>query len=249
MSLDVATTGTFATVEARLVDSRAHEDDGLRRAAWPSGRRGGRWLAVLALFALVSVTVEVDGWSGLDHAVSDWASSHRVASLWNAAKVVFDVATPEVALPITLAIGLLVAWRQHRWDIAARAVIQIGLVVASVLLLKPLLAVPGPTRNSLGDHGGAFPSGHTTSTVVCIALILAWLGRPRGMGARVAGTAAFVGIVAGSVIYLSYHYVSDVVGGVLLGVLILTLPFPAFLRRREPGEATAVGRADRSPAP
>src|SRR5213076_2968480 len=108
------------------------------------------------------------------------------------------------------------------------AVVRVGLVVASVLLLKPLLAVPGPTRNSLGDHGGAFPSGHTTSTLVCVALLLVWVGRPRTVTGRVAVNALLVAVVGMAVIYLNFHFLSDVVGGVLLGLLIATLPLPVF---------------------
>jgi membrane-associated phospholipid phosphatase len=243
---EAATAGTFAAVEVSPVDSRVREDGSPRPAA-RSPRRLGPWLALLGLFALVSATVEVHWWNGLDHAASDWSSSHRVPWFWNAAKVVFDVATPEVALPITLAIGLLLAWRQHRWDLAWRAGLQVALVVASVLLLKPLLAVPGPTRNPLGDHGGAFPSGHTTSTVVCAALILACLSRPRDRSARVACAALVVGIVGASVVYLSYHYVSDAVGGLLLGLLIVTLPVPVVRRQRTPVDATAAGTGSGSP--
>ena len=188
---------------------------------------------MLGLFALVALSVELAWWSRLDHFVNDWAAARRVTLLWNAAKVVFDVATPEIALPITLALGLLAAWRRHRWGIAGEAAIRVGLVVASVLLLKPMLAVPGPTRNPLGDHGGAFPSGHTTSTVVCVALLLAWVSWPRSVTGRVAVNAVVVAIVAVSVIYLNFHFISDVVGGVVLGLLIATLPLPVFRRRGE----------------
>jgi membrane-associated phospholipid phosphatase len=181
-------------------------------ALWPR-QRGGRWLSLLGW------------WSRLDHTVDDWASSRRVTVLWNAAKTLFDVATPEVALPITLAFGLLTAWRRHQWGIAGEAAIRVGLVVASVLLLKPLLAVHGP-RNSLGGHGGAFPSGHTTSAVVCVALLLAWVGWPRRVTGRVAVNAVVVAIVGGTVIYIHYHHLSDVVGGIVLGMLIATFPLP-----------------------
>ena len=198
-------------------------------------RPGGRSLALLGLFVLITVSVELGWWSRLDQSLSDWAVSRRGTTLWNAAKVVFDVATPESALPITLALAALVAWRRHSWGIIGEAAIRVGLVVASVLLLKPLLAVPGPTRNALGDHGGSFPSGHTTSTVVCMALLLAWVGWPRSVTGRVAVNAAVVAIVGASVVYIHYHYFSDVVGGVVLGLLIATLPLPFFrpvFRRR-----------------
>jgi membrane-associated phospholipid phosphatase len=227
-------TVTVAPVESHAVGSRAGVgDNGHRLAALSLRRPGGRWLALLGLFALVAVSVELAWWNRLDHSLSDWAVSQRGTPPWNAAKVVFDVADPVIALPITLALGLLVAWRRHRWGIAREAAIRVGLVVASVLLLKPLLAVPGPTRNALGDHGGAFPSGHTTSTVVCVALLLAWVGWPRWVTGRIAVIAVAVTIVGGSVIYLSYHHVSDVVGGVVLGLLIATLPLPVLRRRRE----------------
>jgi membrane-associated phospholipid phosphatase len=186
---------------------------------------------LLGTFALLTASVELSWWSGLDHAVNDWAAAHRVMPLWHAGKVVFDVATPEVALPITLALGAVTAWRRRRGEILGEAAIRIGLVVVAVLVLKPLIAAPGPTRNSLGPHGGAFPSGHTTSTVVCMALVLAWVGWPRTVPGRVAVDAAVVAVVGLTVLYLSYHYLSDVVGGVVLGTLIATLPLP-FLRNR-----------------
>jgi undecaprenyl-diphosphatase len=185
---------------------------------------------LLALFAMVALSVELAWWDQLDHSVNDWATTQRGTLPWKAAKVVFDVATPTVALSITLALGLLVAGRRHQWVIAGDAAIRIALVVASVLLLKPLLAVPGP-RNSLGDHGGAFPSGHTTSTVVCVALLLAWVRWPHRVTGRVAVNAVVVAVVGGTVIYLHYHHVSDVVGGVVLGLLIATLPLPVLRRR------------------
>jgi undecaprenyl-diphosphatase len=127
-------------------------------------------------------------------------------------------------------------------------VIRVVLVVASVLLLKPLLAVPGPTRNPLGDHGGAFPSGHTTSTLVCVAAILAWVGRPRSPAGRVAVDAVAVAVVAGSVIYLDYHFVSDVVGGAVLGLLIATVPLPLtrFSRRAAQARRRRTSRSRRA---
>lgn len=202
---------------------------------------------MLLLFVLVAVSVELTWWSRLDQTLNDWAATHRVPLFWNPAKIVFDVATPEVVLPITLAIGVLAAWRRHRWGIAGEAAIRVGLVVASVLVLKPLLAAPGPTRNALGPHGGAFPSGHTTSTLVCVALLLAWFAGPRWVRGRVALTVAAVAVVGLTVIYLNYHYFSDVVGGVLLGLLIATLPLPA-LGRPGDGEGVTPGPRFRAPA-
>jgi membrane-associated phospholipid phosphatase len=206
-------------------------------------RPAGRWLTLLGLFTLIAVSVELAWWSRPDRSLNDWAATQRESLPWQASKVVFDVATPEVALPITLALGVVLACSRRQWGLAFEAAIRVGLVVASVLLLKPLLAVPGPTRNPLGDNGGAFPSGHTASTVVCMALILAWVNWPRRVATRVAVIAVVVAIVGVAVIYVHYHYVSDVVGGVLLGLLVATLPLPPFGRRdeAEPSPASSTG--------
>ncbi|HET7432756.1 MAG TPA: phosphatase PAP2 family protein [Nocardioides sp.] len=223
-------------MESQAVDSRAGVGEGGRGTGVGVSRRAaGRSLVLLAGFVLVAVSAELGWWEGVDESVNDWAAAHRVDALWNAAKTVFDVATPETALPITLAIGVLVAWRRRRVWIAVDAAVRVGLVVASVLVLKPVLAIPGPTRNSLGGHGGSFPSGHTTSTLVCVALLLAWAGWPRSATGRAAVNAVVLAVVGGTVIYLQYHYLSDVVGGVVLGLLIATVPLPAPGRRSRYG--------------
>lgn len=194
-------------------------------------RTWGRWLALLGLFVLITVSVELAWWRGLDRYVNDWAATQRETFPWYVSQRVFDVATPEIALPVTLAIGLLAAWRSRRWGIAGEAAIRVGLAVSSVLLLKPLLGVAGP--GSLGRYGGSFPSGHTTSTVVCVALLLAWVGRPGWVTGRLAIAGAVVALVCVSGVYIHYHFVSDVVGGVVLGLLIAALPLPALGRHRD----------------
>jgi undecaprenyl-diphosphatase len=218
-------------VESQAVGRRAGTSDSGHPLAALSWRRPwGRSLALLGLFVLLAASVELGWWGGLDQSVRDWAGTNKVSLPWDTAKTVFDVASPTVVLPATLVLGLLLAWRRHEWGMAGEAATRLGLVVASVLLVKPLLAVPGP-RDSLGDHGGAFPSGHTTAAVVCVALLLTWAGWPRRLTGRVMTGAAAVALVGGSVIYIGYHHVSDVVGGIVLGLLIATLPLPVFRRR------------------
>jgi membrane-associated phospholipid phosphatase len=196
------------------------------RVPWP----GARSLTLVALFVLLAVTVEQGWWGDLDRTVDDWASAHRVQPVWDAAKTVFDVATPQIVLPVTLALAVLVAWRRQRWDIAVDGAVRLGLVIVSVLVLKPLLAVPDP-RDVLGTHGGAFPSGHTTTALVCVTLVLGWLGRPSSVTGQVVVVGLVVGAVGATVVYLHYHSSSDVVGGIVLGLLIATLPLPRWLRR------------------
>jgi membrane-associated phospholipid phosphatase len=160
-------------------DATGAHDGGTGTASHSAQRPWGQALTLLGLFALIALSVELGWWRELDHSVNDWAATQRGTLLWHTSKVVFDVATPQIALTITLAIAFLVAWRRRRWGIAVEGAVRISVVVVAVLLLKPLLAVPGPTHDALGDHGGSFPSGHTTATVVCVALLLGCIGWPR----------------------------------------------------------------------
>ena len=68
-----------------------------------------------------------------------------------------------------------------------------------------------------GVHGNAFPSAHVAAGVVSV--VLAWRYRPR-LGAWL--TPLLVLLCAGAV-YDRYHYLSDVVGGLIFGVVAVVM--------------------------
>ena len=80
----------------------------------------------------------------------------------------------------------------------------------------------------------SFPSGHTMNTVIfygAVALVI-WsiLGRRAGMIA--VGVAVILAFGVGvSRIYLGYHYLTDVVGGILAGIAWLLVVGAAFRAR------------------
>jgi membrane-associated phospholipid phosphatase len=59
-----------------------------------------------------------------------------------------------------------------------------------------------------------------------MALLLTWLGWPRQTWGRVVVAGVVVGVVGMSVIWARYHFVSDVLGGVLIGLFVATVPLP-----------------------
>jgi undecaprenyl-diphosphatase len=125
------------------------------------------------------------------------------------------------------------AWTDITFLLAsfAGAAILNALAKAAIARPRPLFHDP-----SLVFRTHSFPSGHTMgTTAVCTALAIVIARRTRYGPPAIAAAAAMIGLIAASRIYLGAHYVSDVVGGVLLGiawVLVVLLALTIRERRR-----------------
>ncbi|MDO5696890.1 MAG: bifunctional DedA family/phosphatase PAP2 family protein [Dermatophilus congolensis] len=182
---------------------------------------------LLAAVELADAVREGDDLVRLDPTVTAGAISERTPVLTAFAQAfTFLGSTAGVVLVTVVVIGWLL-WRRrcaHAGVFAATMVASAGLTV----LLKDLVArLRPPAVDVLGDPATsfAFPSGHTLNSTVLFGLIagLALM--------QVRSTAARVGIVltwlAASVavglsrVYLGYHWMTDVMGGWSIGLVVL----------------------------
>lgn len=132
---------------------------------------------------------------------------------------------PVVALATALVWGL---WARSWWQPALLAGAMIGSTVIS-LAAKAVVARPRPPLDTMHVPGSestySFPSGHTVGTATFLLVIgyLLWIRRPRVRSLAVWAAMAVVGIgvVAGSRLYLGYHFVTDVVAGASVGLAVL----------------------------
>jgi undecaprenyl-diphosphatase len=114
-----------------------------------------------------------------------------------------------------------------------RIVALVAFLVAEALssflsaLLKALVGRPRPPDGVVHPVGSSFPSGHASyGAVTCIALVLLFTSpdrRARWWGLAALGIAG----MAWSRTYLQVHWLSDVIGGVLLGAGIVLTTFAA----------------------
>jgi len=196
--------------------------------------------ALLAAFAALTVAVTAGWTAGLDVAVKTWAARSPWPLAHTVAQVITTLVTPQFLLPITIVVTTWRAWIRPELGrgFAGRAATRVGLLTVSVLGLKNLTDRAGPAPHSSflnmplgsidrivgGGDGMAFPSGHTTTTVVCSALILASLQRTAPMRRRVPAVVVVALLVSSSLVYLNFHWLTDVLGGWLLGAAVLVVP-------------------------
>ncbi len=122
-------------------------------------------------------------------------------------------------LPLAVILAALLAWG---WTLGRRreAVAALALVVGANLIglaLKAALAHPRfyPILGTEQVSADAYPSGHATSAMsIALAAVLVAPARLRVVVASVA--AAYVIGVSTSLVVLSWHFPSDVLGGLLL---------------------------------
>ena len=140
-------------------------------------------------------------------------------------------------LAVCAVASLLLARRRAWTDIT---LLLASLVGAALLnpLVKHAVARPRPLSHdpSLVFTTYSFPSGHTMgTTAVYTALAIIVARRTRHGPFAIAGAAAMIVLIAASRVYLGAHFLSDIVGGVLLGlawVLVVVLALTIRERRR-----------------
>jgi membrane-associated phospholipid phosphatase len=132
--------------------------------------------------------------------------------------------------------SLLFCWLLYKryWYAALHFGLLAVFCASSVLEIKHLLFYkrPGDLANFL--QGSSFPSGHTTLSLVIYgfgAVIVARELRPNYNWLPYVVSSIVVTLIAFSRLYLGAHWLTDVIGGTMLGLLFLLL-FTISYRRR-----------------
>jgi membrane-associated phospholipid phosphatase len=196
------------------------------RSRWP--------VPALAAGLLVLTFAIAAGWwpVSLDHRLAAALPGQHAAGLpsvlLDLASVITTLATPQATVPITLVVAAALAWRDR--NAAALRIVAVPLMALTISVLagKALLHRPGPAGSHLHHLLGYYPSGHTTTAVVCTGL-LTRLAHAHHLGSRVPLRAAAITwtlLVGTSLVLHRYHWLSDVIAGLLLGILILHLTRP-----------------------
>jgi len=206
------------------------------------------WASAVALALLlvegVLIAVHANPFGSLDRAVNHWVVDHRSSGMNSFANLLTDVFSPGAIVAITFAAAALFCWRDHAFR---RGVTVLGAVALSSALCEVLkLSVDRPRPPAWTqlspEASQSYPSGHvsgTTALVLIVALALtAGVADRRWRWPAVAAAALVAVVVAASRVYAGAHWPSDVVAGLLVGVIgglvapvVVDAGWPVLLRR------------------
>lgn len=155
----------------------------------------------------------------VDFAILDFIAEHFHCSFLNTVMPIITAFADHGIGWIALAVLLVFFKKTRKTGASMGAALVFGLIVGN-LILKPLVARIRPYDihttvsllvERLSDY--SFPSGHTLASFECATVLL--------IRHRKAGTAAMAGaiLIAFSRLYLYVHYPSDVLAGILLGIV------------------------------
>ena len=186
----------------------------------------GAACASLALFIVLLAEVTHFGQlSGLDTSVNEMMSrqSAWVVLLSKGLHYLFSVIS---AIVITIALAFLL-WRKIG---IRQAILATGLTLFGAgldQLIKFLVARPRPVDAMIALRDAAFPSGHTTSTTIFFGIMCMILlprltsDLPRVI--MISASAFIVALVGFSRLSLHVHWLTDVLAGLALGGVVVSI--------------------------
>ena len=135
------------------------------------------------------------------------------------ARVVTDLGSLAVIMPLVLIFVGLLIWRRRVFEIA---VLVSGLVLtyAGVHITKGAIDRPRPAQPLDQITGSSFPSGHAAQSITYVAMAVIAARVLPGFASRAAvvfGAVVLAAVIGLTRVYLRAHYWSDVVGGWALG--------------------------------
>ena len=197
--------------------------DGLPSALYLLGWALLLLVALVALGWLLSKVVHDDGIGRTDAGLSRWLAGERSADLNTLTRWttwLSETITVTILAVLTVAITAVV-WRRWREPMLVAVAVagEVAIFLATTLLVDRRR--PPVSHLDQAPPTSSFPSGHTAAAI-CLYGALAVLASERARSAVVRGLTLALAVliplaVAAARVYRGMHYLTDVVGGILLG--------------------------------
>ncbi|MBP5288251.1 MAG: phosphatase PAP2 family protein [Clostridia bacterium] len=183
--------------------------------------------ALIPFFAALSSFGPVDGW---DLGILQWIQAHLANPFFDAVMPVLSFLADKGWFMILAAVVLIIIPRTRKIGFTMGVALLLGLIFGNGILknliartrpydLYPALYAPGGPLRLLvhAESDLSFPSGHTLASFEAAVGLFLW-NKKWGSGAL-----ALAFLIAFSRLYVSVHYVTDVIAGAILGTCFALL--------------------------
>jgi membrane protein DedA with SNARE-associated domain/membrane-associated phospholipid phosphatase len=221
--------GRLAGPAWRLVRPAATGADAAARLASDRALELATLLSLAAVgsfsFFLIGHMILGDPYPTIDQWAFDVFDPLQTPTLVDVAKVVTNLGAFWTVAAAALATAVWALARHRRIDAVA---LVIGVLVSHFAsnTAKAAYDRPRPPGSLVETMQSAYPSGHALQAVTLVACATVLVRGGAGWATRIAAVtvaAVLVGLVAFTRVYLRAHYLTDVLGGVGLGVAVWSL--------------------------
>ena len=215
-------------------------------------RRGLVFAAVLLLSAYLGLTAILaglgllvtgplaDSWMGtVDQDVTGWLVAHRTPVLdeWSRIGTMPADTRIKIIATATIAAIMLIAWRS--WREPLLVCLALILEAAVFITVTGIVGRPRPDVAQLDQVSvdTSFPSGHAAAAAAYCAVAIVIFERTRNRWLRTITVLVAVGlpvIVGICRMYRGVHYLTDVIAGIVLGVVCVVAVYAIIRRCLEP---------------
>lgn len=204
------------------------------------------WLAVVGLGLLITGPLGTVGERELT--VNEWFVAQRTELLDSLTHIWSPIGTTETVIGICLVAVGVVWWRTRRWWYAIVPAIAVATQAAVFLVVTLVIGRERPEVEQLdvAPPTSSFPSGHSGAATALYVTLAMMAQRVERTWVRVSVTVILLVLpmlVVYSRLYRGMHHVSDVVVGVLNGLVCAVLAWNYLRRSPRPADDATPARA------
>ncbi len=193
-------------------------------------------IVLISLFVILTICVLLDITGVIDYNIYNILSTNEIEFLTVCSNVITSFASSEAIIIITLILIFLLNTNHQRLFVIINTLISAGIIILS----KNIFLRERPLIGSELLSSYSFPSGHSLIATTYYGFLIYLLRRSKCREEyKVIGTTlltTLIVLICLSRLILNVHYVTDVIGGVILGLVILLVLIYFFDKTFKPKE-------------
>ncbi len=263
MTIEPTDTGASPPIDRDATHVQRRED---QRSWWSSTwpLRGDEWKHLgIGLLAVVAVGVAIGelltNWSAFaglvdtDQQIAENLADGRTDSANDLAHWGAFIADTPVKIGISIMIAAFLLWKFRRWHEAAMVGLPLIFEATAFVITTFIVKRPRPDVERLLDSpvNSSFPSGHVAAATVYAAIVIVVFWHTRAVWARVLAVGLAVAaplIVGWARMYQGMHFLTDVIAGIVLGIVSIVICWRILGPPPRPAETGGIEIRPTSPA-